>query len=81
MDIMGDFTTSNSANVKIPTVVCLKPETPSNDKKVVGLQIEGAFQREGDKIYLELKLTNKSQKKLNVFLQLLFKSIGFRCQI
>lgn len=68
MDIAGDFTSSsNAANVRIPGVVCLKAETPSNEKKIQGLQIEGAFQREGDKVFLELKLSNKSQKKISDF--------------
>jgi hypothetical protein len=67
MDISGDFTSSsNAANVRIPSVVCLKAETPSNDKKIQGLQIESSFQREGEKVFLELKLTNKSQKKISV---------------
>jgi hypothetical protein len=47
----------------------LKAETQSNEKKIQGLQIEGAFQREGDKVFLDLKLSNKSQKKISVYPQ------------
>lgn len=46
---------------------CLSASQGSEEKKIQGLQIEAAFQREGEKAYLELRLTNKMNKVLSDF--------------
>lgn len=57
---------SGSKNIKIPFAEVLNPSTASVEKKLTGLKIEGAFQREGGQVFLELKFTNQMQGALGV---------------
>ena len=41
-------------------------DQPTTEKKITGIMIEGAFQRENDLMLLYLRITNKTPQLLNV---------------
>jgi hypothetical protein len=41
-------------------------EQPTSEKKITGIIVEAAFQRENDTMFLYLKISNKTSQLLNV---------------
>lgn len=58
-------------NIVIPYVEVISEEEFSRERKYTGLSVKAAFQREADKVYLQLQFTNTAQIALNVYLPLL----------
>lgn len=44
----------------------MPPDQPSQERKITGIMIEGAFQRENDQMLLYLRITNKSPNIITV---------------
>jgi len=63
-EIGGEPTKDSKAtkveNVRIPLANVLDQNTPSMEKKITGLVVEAAFQREGPYVYLEMIFRNKT---------------------
>ncbi|EGR30331.1 hypothetical protein IMG5_134800 [Ichthyophthirius multifiliis] len=57
--IQQQYQASASRNIKIPLSECINENKFSQQGKVNGLNIAAAFQRENDRIYLELQVINK----------------------
>jgi hypothetical protein len=58
---------SNAKNIKIPYSESLAPSTASPEKKITGIKIEAAIQREDNNVFLDLRITNQSQGPLSDF--------------
>jgi len=68
-----------AANIKVPFSEVVSPATPSVEKKITGLKIEAAFQREGAKVFLELRVTNQMQTPIGD-LAIKFNANSFKIQ-
>jgi len=72
-------TVSNAKNIKIPYSESLAPSTASPEKKITGIKIEAAIQREDNNVFLDLRITNQSQGPLSDF-AVKFNSNTFKIQ-
>lgn len=57
---------SKPKNVVIPYSVVFNESQPTAEKQMKGIQVQGAFQREGDEMFLYLKVGNKTSLTLSV---------------
>ncbi len=53
-------------NVVIPYSVVFNESQPTAEKQLQGIQVQGAFQREGEEMFLYLKVGNKTNTILSV---------------
>jgi len=67
VNILDMGSTNKSSSIRIPLSAVLTADTPSIEKKITGLVVEGAFQREGENTFLELKVSNKTGNTLGDF--------------
>jgi len=72
-------TGSKAKNIKIPYSEVLNPSAPSIEKKITGLKIEGAIQKEDTKVFLDLRLNNQTDAVLSDF-AIKFNANSFKIQ-
>ena len=58
-------------NIVVPYVPVITEEDQSREGKYSGLSLKGAFQREGDNVFLQLLFSNNS----NLVMQVLFSLV------
>lgn len=59
-----------SKNIVVPYVPVITDTDLSREEKYSGLTLKAAFQREGDKVYLQALFSNQSQIVMKVFMVL-----------
>jgi vesicle coat complex subunit len=57
----------SSKNIKIPLAGCLDQNAVSVEKKITGILVEAAIQKEGETMMLDMKITNKSNSSIGEF--------------
>lgn len=69
IDIMSNFSNSEEqTNIVIPKLQVLTESDTGLNNKAQGLNIKAAFQRVGEKMYLEMAFENKSNISFSVAL-------------
>lgn len=63
----GSFLTQTSTNVRIPFADVWQDSQPGVENKITGVGIAAAFQREGDRMFLDIKVTNKTNNPISNF--------------
>jgi hypothetical protein len=69
-----DIPATNSKNIIVPYVPVIAETDSSRENKYSGLGVKAAFQREGEKVYLQALFSNQSQIVMNV-LSVIFRTL------